>query len=92
MNEAEVYTITFNTVIEGLSPTFTTGLRFTINNVVIALTRILFTDSPEAFLRVTQSMTVQQQLNQGDQIRVRFDFVQGNVTYNSAALIVTRVG
>jgi Collagen triple helix repeat (20 copies) len=92
VNVAGVYTITFNTVIVGLAPTFTTNLRFTVNNVPIPLTRIALTDFPDPFLRVTQSMTVQQQLSAGDQIRVLFEFVDGTVSYDSAALIVTRVG
>ncbi|RJS62793.1 exosporium leader peptide [Priestia filamentosa] len=92
VNTAGVYTITFNTVITGIAPTFNTNLRFTVNNVPIPLTRIGLTDSPDTFITVTQSMTVQQQLNGGDQIRVRFDFAIGTLDYSSATLVVTKVG
>lgn len=92
VNVFGIYTITFNTVIVGLAPTFTANLRFTVNNVSIPLTRIALTDFPDPFICLTQSMTVQQQLNAGDQIRVLFEFVEGNISYNGASLIVTRVG
>lgn len=92
VNEAGVYTVTFTIVINGLAPAFTAHMRITVNNVPIPFTTIQVIDSPDSALTVTPSMTVQQQFNPGDQIRVRFDFVQGVVTYNSAGLIVTRVG
>ena len=96
VNSSGVYTISFSTVINASDlegATDAIDFRLSINETSI-LTKIISFQTLIAFKNEvdTLSRTDQLMLNQGDVIRVFIDTVSGNILYNNAALVVTKVG